>query len=133
VFVGGGGSSGSGRGGGDDKVVVGEYDDDEWLQSIRTKTWEGMRDANRESFLSERVPGEEYREEEEAAVVQPDSDPADGSSSSAATVPPPPDRFLLLLLVPEYCDYLHLTNMYRQVDTLIDEESGEWSSKRVNP
>jgi pyridoxamine 5'-phosphate oxidase len=99
-----------------------DRDDDGELAVARKQLWGNLSDAARESFLVEHVPGKEY--------VEPSTYVATGGRTLDGDLLPPPDSFLLMLLIPNHCDYLRLTHMYRQVDEL--GEAG-WSSQRLNP
>ena len=44
----------------------------------------------------------------------------------------PPETFVLVLIEPTSCDYLRLTDNYRQIDTL-NEDKTSWTSQRVYP
>jgi pyridoxamine 5'-phosphate oxidase len=99
-----------------------DRDDDGELAVARKQLWGNLSDAARESFLAEHLPGKEY--------VETATPVAKGGRTQRGDLLPPPDAFLLMLLIPNHCDYLRLTNMYRQVDEL--GEAG-WSSQRINP
>lgn len=105
-------------------VGAGQFDrdDDNDLAIARKEQWGNLSDSARESFFANEKPGEAYTGES--------SDVPSGGRSQDGKVLPPPDTFLLMILLPKYCDYLRLTNMYRQVDELVD---GKWQSLRVNP
>lgn len=107
-------------GGGDGNFA---YDNDKTLQVARKEQWGNLSDSARESFFAQQTPGETFAEE--SADIPAGGRDADGK------VLPPPDTFLLMLLLPQHCDYLRLTNMYRQIDT--KTEQGQWTSERVNP
>ena len=114
VFVGGGGD--------DDSF---EYDRDPILRSQRKEQWGNLSDSARESFFTQQTPGEPYQEKQDEMMDIPS-----GGRDAEGKLLPPPDTYLLMLLVPEHCDYLRLTNMYRQIDAKVE---GRWLSKRVNP
>jgi pyridoxamine 5'-phosphate oxidase len=101
-----------------------DRDDDGELAVARKQLWGNLSDAARESFLAEHAPGKEYVEPPSTLPI------AKGGRTLEGDLLPPPDAFLLMLLIPNHCDYLRLTNMYRQVDELGD---AGWSSQRVNP
>jgi len=105
-----------------------EYDRDPTLQTVRKEQWGNLSDSARESFFHQQIPGAPY------AVETAQDIPPAGRSKDGKVVPPP-DNFLLMLLLPEHCDYLRLTNMYRQIDVLETGSStvSAWMSHRVNP
>jgi pyridoxamine 5'-phosphate oxidase len=111
-------------------ILVGNDDDsastqDRHLLLARKEMWGSLTDASRESFLTHARPGEVFE------PLVPDSNRLMGGREvDGKVVQPPPGSFLLMLLVPKQCDYLSLTSMYRQVDTVVD---GQWQSTRVNP
>jgi pyridoxamine 5'-phosphate oxidase len=104
-------------------VGGGEFDrdNDRDLAIARKELWGNLSDAARESFLSQDKPGAAYAR---------DSSVPTGGRDEDGNLLPPPDAFLLMLLIPKHCDYLRLTNVYRQDDELV---AGEWESQRVNP
>jgi pyridoxamine 5'-phosphate oxidase len=95
------------------------------LLLARKEMWGSLTDASRESFLTLARPGEVF----EPTVSDPNR-LMGGRDQDGKVIQPPPDSFLLMLLVPKRCDYLNLTTMYRQIDSIVD---GQWQSQRVNP
>jgi hypothetical protein len=111
--------------GGKDKYP---YDNNPTMIVARKSTWGNISDSARESFYDiPNIPGQPYSQ-------HPVTIPVGGRdvNNNNAVIQPPPDNFLLLLIIPTYCDYLRLTNMYRQIDTY-DDKNGQWISTRVNP
>jgi hypothetical protein len=100
-----------------------EKDDDKQLISARKEQWGNLSESARESFFVKATPGMSYSDE-------PENDIPTGGRDQVGHLLPPPDHFLLVLLIPKHCDYLRLTNMYRQIDEYMD---GQWKSVRVNP
>jgi len=97
-----------------------EYDNDEFLQKIRTQQWEKLSDPSRESFLRPVVPGQ---------AVNKDWDVQAGGRDDEGNILPPPDVFLLMLLKPMNVDYLNLKSLFRQADTFKD---GTWTREELN-
>jgi pyridoxamine 5'-phosphate oxidase len=128
AFVGGGQSGGLMRAAsGTDYQASRTLNTNPVLQQERERMWKSLSDAARESFVTDAVPGHAYIPP--SGATSPDT--AVGVLDSAQSgIDDPPDSFLLMLLVPRSVDYLRLTNMYRQVDTIDD---GVWTNVRVNP
>jgi hypothetical protein len=106
------------------------------LQEARQRMWIRLSDAARQSFFARSRPGQPFVEDDFLAAEEKATASVNGADGSTTTAglsppPPPPDNFLLMLLVPDTVDYLRLTSMYRQVDTI--QEDGEWVQQRVNP
>lgn len=98
-----------------------------FLQHERERMWKRLSDAARESFVTDAIPGHPYASPSDANP----GTAVDALDSAQSRIDDdPPDSFLLMLLVPHSVDYLRLTNMYRQVDTIDD---GRWTNVRVNP
>lgn len=99
-----------------------DRDNDIDLTRARKELWGNLSDAARESFLTKQSPGQVFAKEETNVPT--------GGRDHDGKLLLPPDDFLLMLLLPIHCDYLRLTNAYRQVDQTVD---GEWQSQRLNP
>jgi hypothetical protein len=100
-----------------------EKDGDQQLISARKEQWGNLSESARESFFIKATPGLSYSGEPEHEIPK-------GGRNQDGHLLPPPDNFLLVLLIPKHCDYLRLTNMYRQIDEYLN---GQWKSVRVNP
>jgi pyridoxamine 5'-phosphate oxidase len=127
AFIGGAASGALNRSGsGTDSQNPPTLNANPFLQQERERMWKSLSEAARESFLTDAIPGNVYSlpsgESPDAAVIALDRAPS--------ICDDPPDSFLLMLLVPHSVDYLRLTNMYRQVDTI---DTGVWTNVRVNP
>jgi pyridoxamine 5'-phosphate oxidase len=107
-------------------ILIGNDEtNDRELIITRKEMWGSLTDSSRESFLTTQRPGDVYTKE----VKDPNQLLCDGRDAEGKVIQPPPDTFLLMILIPKRCDYLNLTNMFRQVDTVIN---GKWQSQRVN-
>jgi hypothetical protein len=102
-------------------------DEAEYWKQLRLQQWSQITDAARASYFDSRMPGQPY---------EPDSKATDSSStvasSSGQPIKPPPPNFLLMLLVPNTCDYLRLTDQYRQTDQY-HASTNTWTMQRLNP
>eukprot|EP00633_Aureoumbra_lagunensis_P009208 CAMPEP_0197315204 /NCGR_PEP_ID=MMETSP0891-20130614/37193_1 /TAXON_ID=44058 ORGANISM="Aureoumbra lagunensis, Strain CCMP1510" /NCGR_SAMPLE_ID=MMETSP0891 /ASSEMBLY_ACC=CAM_ASM_000534 /LENGTH=227 /DNA_ID=CAMNT_0042804045 /DNA_START=28 /DNA_END=714 /DNA_ORIENTATION=+ len=94
---------------------IGSNETDPFLLSLRKQQWGNLSDKAREQFFWAETP--------KSPVIE-------SSSSSSSSIPPggrdengkllqPPDIFLLVLLQPSSCDYLRLTDNFRQYDSLL--------------
>ena len=99
---------------------VGNSEVDEYLLRCRKEQWGNLSDSAREQFFW-REPGASFERE----LIVPE-----GGRNEERKVLPPPDNFLLMLLNPTRCDYLSLSDNFRQIDTL---QVDKWSTERVNP
>ncbi len=106
---------------GNDRTTATEQD--RALMIARKEMWGSLTDSSRESFLTTQRPGDVYADETTR------SDGNGGRDDDGKIIQPPPDTFLLMLILPNRCDYLNLTNMFRQIDLLND---GKWQAQRVN-
>jgi pyridoxamine 5'-phosphate oxidase len=113
------------------------------LARARQEQWANLSDKAREQFFWPE-PGLPYRSSGEASSL-----PIGGRDETGRLLPPPP-TFLLVLLRPRRCEYLRLTDNYRQIDELVvttnnkpgvvggtgaggTGEDGMWTMQRVNP
>lgn len=106
---------------GNDHTTVTEHD--RALMIARKEMWGSLTDSSRDSFLTAQRPGDVYADETTR------TDGNGGRDDDEKILQPPPDTFLLMLVIPSRCDYLDLTRMFRQIDTLND---GKWQAQRVN-
>lgn len=100
---------------------VGGDECDPFLLTARKEQWGNMSDPAREQFFWKH-PGLPF--DGQADVPQ-------GGRGEDGKVLPPPDNFLLMLLYPSRCDYLRLTDNFRQVDDINDDKS--WATNQVTP
>jgi pyridoxamine 5'-phosphate oxidase len=105
------------------------------LARARQEQWANLSDKAREQFFWPE-PGLPYRSSGEEESL-----PVGGRDETGRLLPPPP-TFLLVLLRPRRCEYLRLTDNYRQIDELVvttksavggTGEDGMWTMQRVNP
>lgn len=101
-------------------VYVGDESDNELLLRARKEQWGNLSEKAREQFFW-KEPGLPYHGE---------SDVPTGGRDKEGVLLPPPASFRLVLLVPSRCEYLRLTDNYRQIDEL---QNGTWQALRVNP
>jgi pyridoxamine 5'-phosphate oxidase len=94
----------------------------------RKEMWGSLTDASRESFLATQCPGDIYSNETNTVAIEQDRRYG-GRDANDKVIQPPPNTFLLMLVIPSRCDYLNLSNMFRQIDTL---SNGKWQAQRVN-
>jgi len=110
-------------------VFVGEDCTNDYLRRARKERWGNLSDLAREQFFW-RDPGTSYETQVQGPTRGRDSD---------GKLLPPPRTFLLMLLYPSRCDYLRLSDNYRQIDTLqkntnpMEGSSDAWTAERVNP
>jgi pyridoxamine 5'-phosphate oxidase len=109
------------------------------LARARQEQWANLSDKAREQFYWPE-PGLPYGSGEASSL------PIGGRDETGRLLPPPP-TFLLVLLRPRRCEYLRLTDNYRQIDELVvtkpfgvggtgargTGEDGMWTMQRVNP
>jgi pyridoxamine 5'-phosphate oxidase len=107
------------------------------LARARKEQWGNLSEKAREQFYWPE-PGLTYSDEDESHVAV----PFVGGRDAAGVVLPPPPTFLLVLLRPRRCEYLRLTDNYRQIDELViatatvGGTAGDnvlWTMQRVNP
>mmetsp|Transcript_531 Transcript_531/g.1002 ORF Transcript_531/g.1002 Transcript_531/m.1002 type:complete len:387 (-) Transcript_531:107-1267(-) len=82
------------------------------LAEARRQQWGHLSDAAREQFywVPPGLPLKDDDDDNKTTI------PPGGRDDEHGKVLPPPDNFLLMLLSPRRCDYLRLTDNYRQVD-----------------
>merc|ERR1712224_84325 len=81
-------------------------------QIARKEQWGNLSDPAREQFFW-KDPGLPKFDNDDVVVVPKGGRDEDGK------VLPPPDNFLLMILQPTRCDYLRLTDNYRQIDNFV--------------
>ncbi len=105
---------------------VGEDEEDQSLLTARKEQWGNLSDMAREQFYWV-DPGLNFDDNESESALK--QIPAGGRDENGKVLPPP-ENFLLMLLYPKRCDYLRLTDNFRQIDDLKEDE---WEANRVNP
>jgi pyridoxamine 5'-phosphate oxidase len=110
------------------------------LARARKEQWGNLSDKAREQFYWPE-PGLPYSNEGGASHVGVPS--VVGGRDEAGVLLPPPPTFLLVLLRPRRCEYLRLTDNYRQIDELVTAATAVtagctagdnvWTMQRVNP
>lgn len=98
---------------------------DPFLRRARIEQWGNLSESAREQFFWDK-PGIPFQESNKVMVPQ-------GGRDEQGKLLPAPKTFLLMLLYPQRCDYLRLTDNYRQIDTFHYDEDQTWHSVRVNP
>jgi len=126
---------------------VGADETEPYLLQSRKEQWGNLSDMAREQFYWE-DPGLTYSTsstEKENAGDSGGEGGDGGDGHGEGTLPaggrdehgkvlPAPDNFLLMLLYPTRCDYLRLTDNFRQVDDIVEGgNEWTWASTRVNP
>lgn len=101
---------------------VGPDDSDKDRLALRKQQWGNLSDKAREQFYWAKAPRSPFDPE-------PEVPPPGGRDNETGKVLEPPPIFLLVLLEPTACDYLRLTDNFRQLDALEED----WVSTRVNP
>lgn len=112
-------------------ILIGNDDateQDRDLNIARKEMWGSLTDASRESFLTTQCPGDAYGNKTTTDVSDHDRRYG-GRDANEKVIQPPPNTFLLMLVIPNRCDYLNLSNMFRQIDTI---SNGKWQAQRVN-
>jgi pyridoxamine 5'-phosphate oxidase len=104
---------------------VGENTEDDYLRQARKEQWGNLSDSAREQFYWT-TPGILHEEHKSIEI------PKGGRDAFSGRVLPPPKEFLLMLLHPFHVDYLRLSDNYRQIDDL-DNDNEMWYAKRVTP
>ncbi len=105
---------------------VGEDEADQKLLIARKEQWGNLSDMAREQFYWI-DPGLSY--DDDKSTEAQGQIPVGGRDTNGKVLPPP-ENFLLMLLYPKRCDYLRLSDNFRQVD---DFNGVNWESNRVNP
>ena len=108
---------------------VGGDETDPNLLIARKEQWGNLSDMAREQFYWV-DPGLIFNSDESSKEALSQIPP--GGRDEDGKVLPPPENFLLMLLYPKRCDYLRLSDNFRQIDDL-NAEDQEWQSNRVNP
>ncbi|KAJ1459653.1 pyridoxamine 5'-phosphate oxidase-domain-containing protein [Pelagophyceae sp. CCMP2097] len=111
--------------------------------SLRKQQWGNLSENAREQFFWVNPPRAPYAGAPyDGSGEAPDDDGPPPAPPRASEAPPAggrdadgvlldaPDAFLLVLLQPQSCDYLRLTDNFRQMDTRADDV---WAAERVNP
>jgi pyridoxamine 5'-phosphate oxidase len=106
------------------------------LARARKEQWGNLSEKSREQFYWPE-PGVPYSDDDESHVAV----PFVGGRDAAGVLLPPPPTFLLALLRPRRCEYLRLTDNYRQIDELVAATAtaggtagdNVWTMQRVNP
>ena len=93
--------------------------DDTERRSLRLERWTGLSDASKKSFFTPNGPGSPWIDE---AILD--------ECENLDTIP---ENFLVVLVEATACDYLRLTDNFRQIDTRSDDDETTWSSLRVHP
>ena len=101
---------------------VGGDETDSSLLAARKEQWGNLSDPSREQFYWKQ-PGLPFDSQAEVPV---------GGRDGDGTVLPAPDNFLLMLLYPSRCDYLRLTDNFKQIDT-VNGDDASWEAQRVTP
>eukprot|EP00929_Paragymnodinium_shiwhaense_P022129 TRINITY_DN14225_c0_g1_i1.p1 TRINITY_DN14225_c0_g1~~TRINITY_DN14225_c0_g1_i1.p1 ORF type:complete len:249 (-),score=50.42 TRINITY_DN14225_c0_g1_i1:446-1192(-) len=96
-----------------------------WLCAERKQAWGNLSDPAREQFYW-KSPGVSYEGLHDTGV------PTGGRDAETNKVLDAPENFLLLLLWPKRCDYLRLTDNFRQLDDT-HGSCQDWVCTRTNP